>query len=437
MMVKMLLLVAAALPAAGSVVVPPAPRAQQAVKPDARAVIAAVRKAIAENYVVPGKRAAIDAALAKGLAAGRYAVTDPQEMARRVSDDLFAVANDKHLGLRFDPRASEELGKGTPGSDEIAEGAFFREQARRANHGVSELRTLDGNIRLMKYDGFMWTGPESAAALDNAMAFLRGGDAIVIDLRDNGGGSPDAVRHIASYFMPGGVKLVTFHMRSDPPTSTETEADVPGGRISGVPVYVLTSGRTASAAEEFASHVRLHKFATLVGDTTAGAGYRNEHMPIPGGFVLSVSVGRPELPDGTDWEAKGVAPGIAVPQEMALFRAEQAALTQLAAGKQGPERTELEWAAGMMGARIAPATPALPLAAYAGRYGPRVVAVEGAGLTYQRDGGPKSMLVPIAPDLFGLEFDPRTRVRFVSAGGTVTGFVLERADGSRTEQPKG
>jgi hypothetical protein len=47
------------------------------------------------------------------------------------------------------------------------------------------------------------------------------------------------------------------------------------------------------------------------------------------------------------------------------------------------------------------------------------------------------MLVPIAPDLFGLEFDPRTRVRFVSAGGAVTGFVLERADGSKTEQPKG
>jgi hypothetical protein len=167
-----------------------------------------------------------------------------------------------------------------------------------------------------------------------------------------------------------------------------------------------------------------------------GAGYRNENFAMPGGFVLSVSVGRPELPDGSDWEAKGVKPGIAVPADQALDRALQGALQSVAAKAQGPRRTELEWASAAIGARLQPTKPVLPLAAYAGRFGPRTVEVEGDGLRYRRDGGIETALLSLGADLFALEADPSTRVRFVSAGGAVTGFVLERADGTSTEQPR-
>jgi len=407
----------------------------QALQATPAQTVEAVRKSIRENYVLPAKRKPLDEALARGLASGRYAVSDPQELAKRINEDMAAVAHDKHLGMHFDPRMSAELAKGGGGNDAIAEGAFFAKMARRHNHGVSELRVLDGNIRLLKYDGFMWTGPDSAAAIDAAAVFLRQGDAIVIDLRTNGGGSPEAVRRLASYFVPAGKKLVTFHMRSEAPDVSVAEA-VPGGLIQGVPVYVLTSGRSASAAEEFASHVAGFKFGTLVGETTAGAGYRNDTYAMPGGFVLSVSVGRPELPDGSDWEAKGVAPGIAVAQDLALARAQQAALEALAAKAQGPERAELEWAARVQQARMAPVAPALPLDAYAGRYGPRAVTVENGALHIQRDGGPRSKLIAVAPDLFAMDMDPRSRVQFASANGAVTGMVLQRADGSKAEEKK-
>ena len=425
----------AAIPATIAAASDRGPPSQAAQAFDVRAVVAAVRKAIAENYVIPAKRAPLDAVLAKGLAEGRYDVAEPQELAARVNADLAAVANDKHLGLGFDPKTSAELAK-KPQNDEIQDSTFFREFARTRNHGVSELRVLEGNIRLLRYDGFVWTGEESAAAIDAAAAFLRGGDAIVIDLRQNGGGSPEAVKRLASYFVPAGKKLVTFHMRGEA-SATSISEEVPGGIIiSGAPVYVLISSGTASAAEEFASHVAGFKFGTLVGETSAGAGFRNEHFAMPGGFVLSVSVGRPELPDGSDWEAKGVRPSIAVPAEKALDRAQQAALATLAAQAQGPRRTELEWASALIGARLQPATPALPLAAYAGRFGPRTVEVEGNGLRYRRDGGIETALLPLGADLFALDADPRTRVRFVSANGAVTGFVLERADGTSTEQPR-
>lgn len=431
------LLLAGAIAAAApfALVAMPA-QAQTAVKFDARTTVEAVRKTLRENYVLKERRPALDAALAKGLASGRYKVGDPQELAKRINEDLDAVAHDKHLGLSFNPQVAAELKPGGQGDDDGEQAQFFRDLAHRNNHGVSELRVLPGNVRLLRYDGFMWTGPESQAAIDNAMAFLRGGDAIVIDLRTNGGGSPDAVRRLASYFVPAGAKLVTFHMRDEKPTVSNADAEVAGGRITGVPVYVLTSGRSASAAEEFASHVKGFGFGTLVGETTAGAGYRNDTVPIPGGFVLSVSVGRPELPDGSDWEAKGVPPKLAVAQDLALDRAQQEALTALADKAQGPRKTELEWAAALHGARIARAAPALPVAAYAGRYGERSIVLEGAGLVFQRDGGPKSALVPLGGDLFALERDPRTRLRFVTANGNITGFVLERADGSKIEASK-
>lgn len=431
------LFLAGALAAAAPLVLVATPcfaQGEAAARIDPRASVEAVRAALRANYVVKERRAVLDAALAKGLESGRYAVADPADLAARINEDLAAVAHDKHLNIRFDPRVAAELRPGGE-DDEIADSAFWRGIARRNNHGVSELKVLPGNIRVLRYDGFMWTGDESRAAIDNAMSFLRGGDAIVIDIRGNGGGSPEAVARLTSYFVPAGSKLVTFHMRDEAPT-VSVSADVPGGRIGGVPVYVLTSGRSASAAEEFAAHVRTFGYGTLVGETTAGAAYRNEIVPIPGGFALSISVGRPELPDGTDWEAKGIAPKLAVSPERALDRAQQDALAQLAAKAQGPEKTELEWSAALIAARLTPVAPARPLDAYAGRFGPRSVKVEGAGLMYQREGGMKSALIPLDADLFGLEVDPRTRVRFTAAGGAVTGFVLERADGSKVEAPR-
>lgn len=398
-------------------------------------VIAGVRKALAENYVVESKRAALDAALAKGLASGRYEVADVQELIRRVNEDLYAVAQDKHLSLIYDPATAAEIARRGPQGDEMTDTPFFKAMMRKRNHGVSEMKLLPGNVRYVKYDGFAWTGTESQAAIDQAMAFLRDGDAAILDLRTNGGGSPEAVRRITSYFVPAGTDLVTFHMRGAAPDKSVSEA-VPGGQMR-VPLYVLTSGRSASAAEEFTSHVARLGFGTLVGETTAGAANRNEMFPVPGGFMMSVSVGYPELPGGGNWEGKGVAPAIAVPVDLALDRAQQAASLALAAKAQGPEKTELEWAAALYGARLSPVTARLPLERYAGRYGPRTVAATPEGLTWQRDGGPKSALVAVGPDLFALSLDPRTRIRFTTSGDQVTGIVIERADGTTSPSPRG
>ena len=83
----------------------PAPAAAPAPLPplDARAVVAEVRRIIAERYVLPERRPALDAIFARGLAAGRYETTDPAELAERINADLDTAGHDRHLNFNFNP----------------------------------------------------------------------------------------------------------------------------------------------------------------------------------------------------------------------------------------------------------------------------------------------------------------------------------------------
>ncbi|HKR24394.1 MAG TPA: S41 family peptidase, partial [Allosphingosinicella sp.] len=308
---------------------------------DSRAVVAEVRRIIAERYVLPERRPALDAILAQGLAAGRYDVAEPGLLAERINADLATAGRDRHLNFNHNPRQAAMLAAGNrPQPDSSA----YERQVRLANHGVAELRVLPGNVRYMAYEGFMWIGPESAAALETAMRFLAGGDAVIIDLRRNGGGSPEAVQYLVSHFLPAGRPLVTFYMngRADP-DQLATLAELPAGRVVGKPLYVLISNGTGSAAEEFAGHVAGYRIGELIGETSAGAGFRNDLVPIAGDFVLSVSVGRAVLAStGRDWEAVGHAPTVPTPIAGALDVGHALALRRLAASAPaGPDRARL------------------------------------------------------------------------------------------------
>jgi hypothetical protein len=260
------------------------------------------------------------------------------------------------------------------------------------------------------------------------MRFLKDGDAIIIDIRRNGGGWPPAVAAMTSYFVPTGTPLVRFEMRGAPGEASKTPA-APFS-LADKPVFVLASGDTASAAEEFAAHVSAFGFGKLVGAPTAGAAYRNEFVPLPGGYVLSVSVGRPvHARTGGDWEAKGVTPTIAVAPEQALLRAQAEAMAAIAAKSTQVERAPHERLLAYYRALAAPVTPALQLTGYAGRYGDRTVEVEQDGLTLRRNGRPSSRLVALGSNSFALAEDPVTQLRFVTDGVIASAVELDRNDG--------
>ena len=407
--------------------------ASSAARVDGKAAVTEIRRIVAQNYVLPDVRPKLDAALAKGLAEGRYDVSDPSDLVDRINADLTSVAHDKHLSIHYDPAEAAEISKQPAGADadDAPPTAEDIRGAQQRNYGLVQMKLLPGNIRYLDTSGFVWAGPASTAAYDDAMRFLRDGDAAIIDLRHNGGGSPEAVQYMISHFVEPNRPLVTFHMGADKVNSLSSLPTLAAGRMVGKPLYVLTSNMTASAAEEFTGHVAGYKLGEIIGENTAGAGFRNSFFPVPGGFVISVSVGRAVLAStGKDWEGVGIAPTTKVAADKALEVAEGHALRRIAATASPAEKIELEAAATVLAAQVDPVATALPLSAYTGTFGVRTVTLENGKLAYSRDGGPKAAIIPIDANQFAFEDDPKSRLSYSVAGNSTTGFELTRSDGS-------
>ncbi|WP_338241466.1 S41 family peptidase [Aurantiacibacter hainanensis] len=407
----------------------PAPvAAQEAPVVRPAAVVEDVRRVIARRYVLPEKRPALDAVLAEGLAAGRYDVTDPVELAARINADLSRVGQDKHLTLSYDPRTFAALRSGEEGGE--FDLAAYETEVRSGNHGVTRLLNLPGNVRYLEYTGFDWIGEESAEAIDTAMRFLAGGDAAIIDLRRNGGGSPEAVQHMVSHFLKAGQPLVTFYMEGEAePGVPHTLDNLAAPRMVGMPLYVLISGGTGSAAEEFAGHVSGFGIGELVGENTAGAGFRNTYEPVGDGFALSVSIGRAVLAStGRDWEGTGHAPTIPTSADAAMNVAWHTALARLAQDGEGPDRDRLAALADNVAALSQSRPSARSLDRYAGTYGTRGVRLAGETLAYMREGRVEEPLVPLGGDRFTWRSDPSRLLTFVVEGEEVTGFELGTVD---------
>lgn len=393
---------------------------------DPAAVVAEVRRLIAENYVVPERRPALDAVLAEGLSSGRYNVPEPAVLAERINADLARVGRDHHLNFKYDPRRVAMLSAQT--ADNRPDPAAFEREVRRGNHGVRELRLLAGNVRYLDLHGFEWIGEESEAVLNSAMQFLGGGDAVIIDLRRNGGGSPRAVHQIISHFMEADRPLITFYQGSEVSPTLTTLRGLSG--MIGKPLYVLISGETGSAAEEFVGHVAGYRLGELVGANTSGGAFMNAMFPIDGAFELSVSVGRPVLAaTGRDWEGVGFAPTVAAPVETALETAHAHALRRLAASAEEPRRARLEGMAAGVEALGRPGTPAAPLAAYTGSFGERRIVLEDGKLWFRQAERPKRRLVPLGGNVFTLADDPLLRLTFHGAGTRMAAFDLGPAAG--------
>jgi C-terminal processing protease CtpA/Prc len=294
------------------------------------------------------------------------------------------------------------------------------------------MRILPGNIRYTDLTNFGWEGKTPQAVTD-AARFLGGGDAVIIDLRHNGGGSPDAVRAMISYFMPADHRLLmSYHDGVTGKTNTSHVTDkLDAPRMVGKPLYVLISGNTGSAAEEFAYHIKNFKLGTLVGETTGGAANNDTTYPVAPGFIVSISTGRAIHPvTGTNWEGVGVPPDVSVPAGKALDRAQLLALQKLAATP-GPHAQDYAWAIAGETAKLSPAAK-LDVAAmgeYAGAYGDRAVRIENGALIFQRQGRPPRTMSLMSPDLFTLDTDDQFRLRFQRANGKIAGFDIMTADG--------
>jgi hypothetical protein len=247
--------------------------------------------------------------------------------ARRLTDDFAAIAHDKHLSVRFSARAmpAPPSSNGKPAEPSADEIARARRGAEERNCSFDKVERLDGNIGYLKFDGF--EDPKFCEqTVAAAFAFLAGTRAMIIDLRENGGGSPPMVALVSSYLFDHRTHLNDLWTRQT--NSTEefwTRDTVTGRRFGGTkPVYVLTSANTFSGAEEFTNNLKVLKRATIVGETTGGGAHPVRGRPIDDRFMIGVPFARAINPvTHTNWEGVGVEPDVKVPTKDALATAER------------------------------------------------------------------------------------------------------------------
>jgi len=183
----------------------------------------------------------------------------------------------------------------------------------RENYAFRKVERLEGNIAYIKFDLFL----EEEAAKQKALAalnFIAHCDAIIFDLRQNGGGSPEMIRFITSSLFDTPTLLNQMIDRDGKVVQEfSTLADFPGPHFNAdVPVFVLTSSRTFSGAEKFSYNLKALKRATIVGETTGGGAHPVRGERIGDHFTLRVPFMRAHYPiTGTNWEGTGVEPSSA------------------------------------------------------------------------------------------------------------------------------
>lgn len=368
------------------------------------AVIDSITAEIDTVYVIKETADRIIAHLREQQAAGAYRdLTDPVEFVRRLDQDARSVYDDNHFGLAvlypLDPNAEEQL-------EDPRESAAFKRMMRARNYGFRKVEILPGNVGYLKLDQFPHT-TQAADVANAAMNFFANADALIIDLRDNGGGAAAMIRLIASYLFEGRQHLINWYERAPDLTVQSWTLDyVPGKRLPEVPVFVLTSGRTGSAAEEFTFDMQHLGRATIVGETTNGGGHTvAQAFYTFDGFRVGMRLpyGRAYDPKtGKGWEGTGVSPDLDVPEADALLTAQIAALDSLAArAEDDVVRAELAWAREDLEGQLHPRSLARKdMDQYVGTYGPRRVFVDNEALFYQREERPQMQLLPLGEDRF-------------------------------------
>jgi hypothetical protein len=283
-------------------------------------VIEGVIRRVHETYVFPALADSVGTYLRTRVRRGAYdRPLRADAFSAALTADLRAVSHDQHLHVSYEPK-SIHAGPDVDSATRRRRIEAVKRELERGNYGVPEARIVAdgvGYLRLTSMQAPSIAGETLAAA----MTFLSHSDALIIDVRDNGGGDADQVNLLLSYLFDGSVEF--GEMRSRDPGHVEqswTAAYVAGRRYGGTkPIFVLTSHTTFSAAEAVAYFLQAQRHAIVVGDTTRGGANPGDFYPVDADYVIFVPDARAVSPvTGANWEGTGVIPNIAVPAATAL-----------------------------------------------------------------------------------------------------------------------
>ena len=268
------------------------------------------------KYVLPNRAGEYAEEFRRRYTSGAYSsFTDPTQFAEKVTADLIEISGDSHFSFRV--IEASELGEDAESS--LRHPVRFFQLGKREHLGFFRLEWIEGKVGLLDLRRF-YPISESKEMVDAAMLFLSTANAIIIDVRENGGGAGESLPYFCSYFLEYPTQLTSHYSReTNFLTEFWTTAEVAGTRRTDVPVFVLTGEGTFSAAEIFAYDMQVNGRATLVGDSTGGGAHSVDLYQIDDRFEIYIPTARAINPvTSGNWEGTGVIPDVLVASDAAL-----------------------------------------------------------------------------------------------------------------------
>ncbi|SMD18756.1 S41 family peptidase [Pedobacter nyackensis] len=392
------------------------------------------------HYIYSDKAKAMVGYLNDQLKRGNYKdFADPNKLAAKLESDIRHINYDSHLHVAFEPdlRAPKEL-SAAERKQAIAEQLVGE---RENNFNFRKAEVLPGNIGYLRIDGFTGLIEEARPTLKGSLAFLSNTKALIIDLRFNGGGSN--IEQFSSYFFKHKEHLFdqisTF---STDTISLFTDPKVTDDLTLLMPVYILISKKTASAAEAFAAALQGLKRAVLIGDTTLGASHMTAFFSMGQGFIAKVPFARPiSTSSFKDWEGTGVIPDISIPALNALQKTQTVIFQDLLAkANNDKEKRTTQWAINTLNAEQNLSNPPVNvLNKYTGVYtGGINFYIEAGNLLCrnpERGGTDVFKMKTVSDHTFLL--DENAQIEFVKdASGKYSSLKMLWKDGNITEKSK-
>jgi hypothetical protein len=267
-----------------------------------------------KNYIFPEKAKLIGAHLKGAYRDGKfkkYELLDSFSTA--LTKEVRFINDDKHLGIKPIFVPTKEKIESNQDSYEIY--LHNLTDNRKLANGFREVKIIDGNIGYLNFNFFIH---ETNQTIDSYLYLLEKTDAIIIDLRTNGGGSPKTVQYLCSYFLKAPLLLNTLYFRKDNYTEEFWVKEVNGKKRLDVPLFIITGAKTFSGAEEFSYNMQTQKRATLVGETTGGGANPAESFEINSLLEIFIPTGTGINPvTKTNWEGIGVIPEYKTTKDMA------------------------------------------------------------------------------------------------------------------------
>lgn len=291
-----------------------------------------ISQLLIDKYVFPevGKNCALH--ISSKLDDGSFDnVTDKKEFTDMLTKELQSISKDKHMRVRLFQRVTNESQTSNPYYEQYKLLKGFAE----TNYGFRKVEMLDGGIGYIDLRGFAQSEKANEVAV-LAMKFISNANAVIFDLRKNGGGSPEMIRLILSYFFEKPTLLNSLYYRKDNQTIDYwTNEKVDGKKMSDLPMFVLTSNFTFSGGEEFTYDVQTQKRAVIIGEVTGGGANPGGGFPAGNGISIFIPTGKAINPiTHTNWEGVGVKPDIEVVADSALSIALELAIVEAEKYKQ-------------------------------------------------------------------------------------------------------